>query len=52
MIHIRTARRTDAAGISRVHERTTDDFDTPVWLALIGGVTEDWQTCRTRLSAA
>jgi hypothetical protein len=38
--------------LSRVHERTADDFDTPVWLALISGVTDDWQTCRNRLHAA
>jgi hypothetical protein len=38
--------------LSRVHERTTDACDTAVWLALIGGIREDWMTCRNRLRAA
>jgi tetratricopeptide (TPR) repeat protein len=38
--------------LARVHERTVDSCDTAVWLALIGGAREDWQTCRNRLAAA
>jgi hypothetical protein len=36
----------------RVRERTLDTCDTTVWLALLGGVRDDWQTCRNRLAAA
>jgi hypothetical protein len=38
--------------LSRVRERTLDACDTTVWLALIGGIQDDWQTCRNRLAAA
>jgi tetratricopeptide (TPR) repeat protein len=38
--------------LARVSERTLDACDTNVWLALIGGARDDWQTCRNRLAAA
>lgn len=38
--------------LARVPQRTFDACDTAVWLALIGGIREDWQTCRNRLAAA
>ena len=38
--------------LSRVRDRTLDACDTTVWLALIGGIQDDWQTCRNRLAAA
>jgi hypothetical protein len=38
--------------LSRVQEHTFDGCDTPLWLALIGGIREDWQTARNQLSAA
>jgi hypothetical protein len=38
--------------LARVPQRTVDACDTAVWLALISGAKDDWQTCRNRLSAA
>jgi hypothetical protein len=38
--------------LSRVNQRTFDGCDTPVWLALIGGIQSDWLNCRNRLAAA
>jgi hypothetical protein len=38
--------------LGRVHEMAADTCDTAVWLALIAGATEDWQTCRNRLHTA
>ena len=38
--------------LSRVQERTADACDTALWLALLGGIQEDWQVARNQLSAA
>jgi len=38
--------------LARVQERTIDACDTALWLALLDGIREDWQTARNQISAA